>query len=186
MENDGNYCFTSKNDNIYFFWINRFFLEISFLPELRQKSWDISGSGWWILDQRPDLERLLNSTYGFGTYSFKTNPLSKMPPNWTKGENLSFCHTNRTVSRRVVINPGSDSSKSCFLAIYLVVSTPTKRKPKQEFPCLPPVLWYGPSKSEFWKKFWSILTVEWSTLEANISGCARILFKVYILIWKVF
>jgi hypothetical protein len=46
--------------------------------------------------QRPDLERLLNSTIGFETVkcSFKTNPLSKMPPKWTEGENISFYHTN--------------------------------------------------------------------------------------------
>jgi hypothetical protein len=49
-----------------------------------------------MLDQRPDLERLLNPTIEFGTvkYSFKTNPLSKMTRKWTEGENISFCHTN--------------------------------------------------------------------------------------------
>jgi hypothetical protein len=43
------------------------------------------------------LERLLNSTVGFGKvkYSFKTSYLSKMPPKWTEGENISFCHTNK-------------------------------------------------------------------------------------------
>ncbi len=61
-------------------------------PELRQKSWDISGGGWQILDQRPDLERLLNSAIEFGTvkYSLGTNYLSKMPPKSTEGENLFY------------------------------------------------------------------------------------------------
>jgi hypothetical protein len=35
-----------------------------------------------------------------------------------------------TVSRRMVINPESDSSKLCFLLFYLVVKTPTKKTPK--------------------------------------------------------
>ncbi len=42
-----------------------FFHEIAFLTELWQKGEDISGCDWWILDQRPDLERLLNSTITF-------------------------------------------------------------------------------------------------------------------------
>jgi hypothetical protein len=46
------------------------FHEIALLPELQQKSWDISGCGSRILDQRPDLERLLNSTINFGTVNY--------------------------------------------------------------------------------------------------------------------
>jgi hypothetical protein len=35
-----------------------------------------------------------------------------------------------TVSRRVVINPESDSSKLCFLLFYSIVNTLTKKTPK--------------------------------------------------------
>jgi hypothetical protein len=52
-----------------------------------------------------------------------------------------------TVSRRVVINPRSDSSKSCFHIFNPKVNTLTKKKTQQESSCLPPVFWYGPSKS---------------------------------------
>ncbi len=95
-------------------WIFRFFFfhEIPLFQELRQKIWDISGCGCWILDQRPDLERLLNSAIEFGTVKFglKTNYLSKMSPKLTKGENIFFfiqmcrqkmqTHPNINVSRQ--------------------------------------------------------------------------------------
>jgi hypothetical protein len=35
-----------------------------------------------------------------------------------------------TVSRRVVINPKSDSSKSCFHVLYPKANTPTMKTPK--------------------------------------------------------
>jgi hypothetical protein len=49
-----------------------------------------------ILDQRPDLERLLNSTIEFGTVRYRlfSNCLSKMPQKWTEGENLLLCRSN--------------------------------------------------------------------------------------------
>jgi hypothetical protein len=42
-----------------------------------------------------------------------------------------------TVGRRVVINPGSDSFKSCFWVFCLIVNAPTKKTPKYKTPgCL--------------------------------------------------
>ncbi len=44
---------------------------------------------------------------------------------------------NRTVSRRVVINPESDSSKFCFWVFCWIVNTPTKKTPKYWTPGYP-------------------------------------------------
>jgi hypothetical protein len=43
----------------------------------------------------------------------------------------------RTVSRRVVINPESDSSKFCFWVFCWIVNTPTKKTPKYWTPGYP-------------------------------------------------
>ncbi len=59
-----------KKLHIFKFWIFRFFHEFVFWPELQQKNWNISRCSWRILDQRPDLEWLLNSTILLGTVEY--------------------------------------------------------------------------------------------------------------------
>jgi hypothetical protein len=100
-----------KKFHIFIFWIFRFFHEIAFLL---QKSWDISRCDWQIFNQRPDLERLLNSTIKFRTvtYSFKESYLSKMLPKWAEDENLSFCHTNLSTKNANFKKP---TQRSMFL-----------------------------------------------------------------------
>jgi hypothetical protein len=91
-----------------------------------------------------------------------------------------------TVSRRVVINPRSDSSESCFHVLNPRVNSLAKKKSQQETPCYLPLFWYGPSKWKLWEKSWIFLAAEGSILEPNISGSVRNLFGVYILVRKVF
>jgi hypothetical protein len=95
-----------------------------------------------------------------------------------------FCikYYHCTVGNKVVISPGSDSSKFCFWTFFSIVNTPTKKKPHHKTPCYLPVPRYG---SSMWCS-WSFLAATWSTLGANISSSVRILFSMYILIRKVF
>jgi hypothetical protein len=55
-----------------------------------------------------------------------TNFVSELPPLL----GVSAIALHGTVSRRVVINPESDFSKSCFWAFCLIVNTSTKKTSK--------------------------------------------------------
>jgi hypothetical protein len=102
------------------------------------------------------------------------------------GLSILYLRCNCTVSRRVVINPRSDSSESCFHVLNPKVNSLAKKKSQQETPCYLPLFWYGPSKWKLWEKSWIFLAAEGSILEPNISGSVRNLFGVYILVRKVF
>ncbi len=126
--------------NVKFQWISSWW----------KKRWDISGCGWRIFDQRPDLERLLNSTNKLGTvkYSFKTSYLSKMPPKWTEGENFFFCHEKvMKLSEISQISMFLDRKLSLFLIFY---------KTKKTFPELLKFRWKMPTflMIRTWISFW--------------------------------
>ncbi len=91
-----------------------------------------------------------------------------------------------TVGNRVVKIQKSDSSRFCLFIFNSIVNTPTKKKPHQGTPCYLSVFRYLPSKSKLSRKSCSFLAVEGSILEANISSSVRILFRIYILVRKVF
>ncbi len=90
------------------------------------------------------------------------------------------------VGNRVVKSPRSDSSNSCFWIFCSIVYTPTKKKPYHEIPCYLPIFRYLLSKSKLRRKSCNFLAAEGSTLNSNILGSVRILFNIYILVWKVF
>jgi hypothetical protein len=100
--------------------------------------------------------------------------------------NDSICRYLLTVGNRVVIIPGCDFFESCFLVLFSIVNTPTKKKQQCEIPCYLPLFRYLPSKSKFQEKSVTFFAAEGSTLEANNSSSVRILFNMYILIRKVF
>jgi hypothetical protein len=54
---------------------------------------------------------------------------------FSSGSEKGFAHS--TVSRRVVINPESDSSKSCSWVFCSIINTPTKKTPKYYTPGCP-------------------------------------------------
>ncbi len=90
------------------------------------------------------------------------------------------------MGNRVVKSLRSDSSKSCFGIFCSIVYTPTKKKPYHEIPCYLPVFRYLPSKSKLRRKSCNFLAAKGSILNSNISVSVRILFNIFILVWKVF
>jgi hypothetical protein len=105
--------------------------------------------------------------------------------NFLYNQNMNLPATN-TVGRMGEINPKSNSSKFCFRTFYSIVNTPTKKNSQNKTPGYLPVFWYLPSKSKLWRKRWSFLAAEGSTLEPNISDSVWIIYSIYILIRKVF
>ncbi len=98
---------------------------------------------------------------------------------------LYFLPGSYTVENRVAKSLEIVSPKSWILT-FSSLNTPIKKTPKHETSCYLPVFRNLPSKWKLLRKSWSFFVTTWSILAANISGSVRILFNIYILIWKVF